>query len=104
MQLEEAIELLKRHNEWRRGAEIEMEHPKELGIAIDTLITFTEKVLGEPSDACVEVCVSEINRDVKNKVSRSNVRNGIKAMIAQLVNEVEQGHDEGNQLKKEGEK
>lgn len=34
-QLAEAIAIVKRHQDWRRGAEIEMENPKELGVAID---------------------------------------------------------------------
>jgi len=38
MQLKEAIEILQKHNEWRRGSEIEPTDPKLLGIAIDTVI------------------------------------------------------------------
>lgn len=38
MKTTEALEILKRHNEWRRGAEIEMEHPEILGIAIDVIL------------------------------------------------------------------
>ena len=38
MTTDEAVAILKRHNEWRRGAEIPMEDPRDLGIAIDTVI------------------------------------------------------------------
>ena len=39
MELEEAIGILKDHNIWRRGSEdVEMTNPKELGIAIDTVV------------------------------------------------------------------
>lgn len=36
--LDDAIKIVTRHQDWRRGAEIEMENPKELGAAIDGLI------------------------------------------------------------------
>jgi hypothetical protein len=38
MKLKKAIKILKRHNKWRRGADIEMGSPTELGIAIDVII------------------------------------------------------------------
>jgi len=38
MTRDEAREILKRHNQWRRGAEIPMESPKDIGEAIDTLL------------------------------------------------------------------
>ena len=31
MKIEEACAILKRHNEWRRGAEIEQENPTQIG-------------------------------------------------------------------------
>ena len=36
--IEKAVTLLTIHNKWRRGAEIPMVDPKELGIAIDTVL------------------------------------------------------------------
>lgn len=38
MTIEEAIAILKTHNEWRRGADIPMTDPKILGEAIDTVV------------------------------------------------------------------
>lgn len=38
MTLNETIQVLERHNKWRRGADIPMEHPKAIGEAIDTAI------------------------------------------------------------------
>lgn len=38
MKLKKAFKILQRHNKWRRGAEIPMENPTELGIAIDKII------------------------------------------------------------------
>lgn len=38
MNLTQAIQILKIHNEWRRGAEIEMINPKLVGQAIDKII------------------------------------------------------------------
>lgn len=43
MNLKEAIEILKTHNQWRRGALIEQASPKELGIAIDIIVNNFEK-------------------------------------------------------------
>ena len=39
MKYQEAIKVLKIHQEWRLGAEIEMLEPKELTEAIDTILT-----------------------------------------------------------------
>lgn len=43
MTVKEANEILKRHNMWRRGAEIEMEKPTKLGIAIDVVTSFVDE-------------------------------------------------------------
>lgn len=43
MKLDEAVGILKRHQEWRRGAEIEMTTPKLLGEAIDEICKHFEK-------------------------------------------------------------
>lgn len=55
MKLNEAITILKQHNEWRRGSdEVSMGDVKELGKAIDVIVAFAENVTGEPSDAMIE--------------------------------------------------
>lgn len=42
MNIEKAIEILKKHNEWRRydglSLEKDMQSPKDIGIAIDTIV------------------------------------------------------------------
>lgn len=45
MTLKEANIILKRHNQWRGGAEIEMENPTQLGIAIDVITIDNEQGL-----------------------------------------------------------
>lgn len=40
MTLSQAYEILKSHQEWRRGAEIAMQQPKTLGIAIDIILSY----------------------------------------------------------------
>lgn len=50
MNIEKAIETLKRHNMWRRGADIEMASPKKLGEAIDTIVNHYEKSKEERAD------------------------------------------------------
>jgi len=52
MEIQEAIQILKDHNKWRRFNSIDlpkesdpkMSHPRELGIAIDTVVNHFEKV------------------------------------------------------------
>jgi len=49
MKLKEAVEILEKHNKWRRDNSIpgkyEMANPKELGIAIDTVVRFIKEDL-----------------------------------------------------------
>ena len=47
MKLKEAAEILERHNKWRRDNDnqYEMINPKELGIAIDTVVRFIKEDL-----------------------------------------------------------
>lgn len=42
MTTKEALKILKVHNEWRRGADIPMPHPTEIGVAIDKAIEVME--------------------------------------------------------------
>lgn len=47
MELQKAIKILEEHNEWRRDDSdeptIKMANPKELGIAIDTIVKHYKK-------------------------------------------------------------
>ncbi len=43
MELKTAIIILKNHQDWRRGAEIEPTDPVSLGIAIDTVLEIVTK-------------------------------------------------------------
>lgn len=49
MKLKKAVEILEKHNKWRRDNSIpskyEMANPKELGIAIDTVVQFIKEDL-----------------------------------------------------------
>ena len=42
MTIAEATKILDLHQQWRRGAEIEMQNVVELGIALDTIIEYFE--------------------------------------------------------------
>jgi hypothetical protein len=46
MEIKEAIQVLKDHNEWRRGEDetLQMTDPKKLGIAIDTVVNEFENL------------------------------------------------------------
>ncbi len=49
MKVEDAIKLLRDHNKWRRGDEtLEMAHPTQLGIAIETVCDAAEKLTKIP--------------------------------------------------------
>lgn len=50
LSIEKAIGILKRHNIWRRGADMEMTSPKKLGEAIDTIVNHYEKSKEEKTD------------------------------------------------------
>ena len=39
---QKVIEVLKHHNSWRRGAEVEMLKPEDIGDAIDAAIVYLE--------------------------------------------------------------
>ena len=43
METKRAVEILRQHNEWRRGAELPMEDPTELGEAIDAVCEIGER-------------------------------------------------------------
>lgn len=43
MDIKEAVKLLERHNEWRRGANMEMGDPTEIGQAIDTILKYVKE-------------------------------------------------------------
>ena len=44
MDKKELVKFLRDYNHWRRGAEIPMPSPKELGIALDIAISIIEKI------------------------------------------------------------
>lgn len=43
MEIRDAVKLLRLHNRWRRGDEIDMASPREIGIAIDTVCDYVER-------------------------------------------------------------
>lgn len=46
MKLSKAIEILEKHNEWRRGNDdYKMANPKELGIAIETVVKVCKDII-----------------------------------------------------------
>ena len=62
MTLQEAVAILKAHNEWRRGGEGPMTDPTELGIAIDTVVdnfASVRKIELTPSDVEKIVKISD---------------------------------------------
>lgn len=79
MKLNVAMSILKQHNEWRRGSDdIAMANAKELGKAIDLIVSFAEKLTGEPS--------GDMLKATGNGWHYNDV---FKAMINQSIKEVE---------------
>ena len=73
MKLEEAINLLKIHQEWRLGADTEMIYPKELTQAIDIVINeFTlikkEMTAKEKSEHLIRQMTVDFNIDYNQSV------------------------------------
>lgn len=68
MKKEEAIKILTEGNKWRRGSEIEMPNPKDLGLAIDYAIKFMQEVKTDieitkvkiECPNCGEICDAEV--------------------------------------------
>ena len=52
MTIEEAIEVLELHNQWRNGAEIPMESPARIGMAIDLVVCMAKDAVAakQPTD------------------------------------------------------
>lgn len=47
MNIEEAIQILKDHNKWRRGADMPMTDPKILGEAIDCIVDANVEIVAQ---------------------------------------------------------
>lgn len=48
MTTKEAINILKLHNDWRKGANIEMQRPSEITEAIDVIVELFSKLKTKP--------------------------------------------------------
>ena len=48
MTIDEAIEVLELHNQWRKGSEIEMQTPVRIGMAIDLVVCELKNLRNPP--------------------------------------------------------
>jgi hypothetical protein len=64
--LKEATEILKLHNEWRRGAEIGMGNVTRLGEAIDFLTQYYVEVREEQAWTIIEEKVNDYIEEIKD--------------------------------------
>jgi hypothetical protein len=60
MNIQQAIDILERHNKWRRGDGYEMVEPAEIGIAIDTIVEHLKKK--NQFHGCDECCFCAMPR------------------------------------------
>lgn len=74
MTLEEAVEILKRHNKWRRGANIEMDNPTLLGVSIDTVVKFFKNPHKEMVNFLVFNAFKLNDKDFKALMKKLNQR------------------------------
>jgi hypothetical protein len=56
--LREAVEILRKHNEWRRGAVIPQESPGVIGAAIDVVCELVPSILRDQEEAAGELLVN----------------------------------------------
>ena len=66
MKLQEAISILKIHQQWRLGADIVMIEPKELTKAIDVLINYHIDIMNETLSSQTEISDEEIEKGAKD--------------------------------------
>jgi hypothetical protein len=62
MKLQEAISILKIHQQWRLGADIVMIEPKELTKALDVLINYHTDIMNEILSSQTEISDEEIEK------------------------------------------
>ena len=69
MTLPEAVRIVKRHQEWRQGAEIEMSEPKIITQAIDTLLKqieerYTKQEFLDTAEFCEVSMIDEVRESI----------------------------------------
>jgi len=70
MTTQEASELLKNHNEWRRSGDGEMASPTEIGEAIDILLAFyegTQQRVSSQNTPAIEDRLKDIGKEIKER-------------------------------------
>jgi hypothetical protein len=88
MTTKEALELLKVHNEWRRGAEIPMPHPTEIGVAIDKAIEVME---GKVNNCAFQYYSEYEIVDDKTNLTIEEAKDLWKGYYGDMVEKTEQG-------------
>lgn len=86
MTTQEASELLKKHNEWRRSGDGEMASPTEIGEAIDILLAFYEGTQQRTSPQDPAVLIDEINAVDKNNPFLKEYRENVDKANKQYFN------------------
>jgi len=60
MELQEAINILERHNKWRLGAEIPMMQPKQITEAINVVLKYVKKTMKKLNGKWVHIYIPNI--------------------------------------------
>ena len=90
MELTAAKEILKEHNEWRRGAEIKQQEPKLIGEAIDTVLAHlemegTRKNFVYPTDKQILAVCILFNDGIKDEKQLTSMFSAIEFTLDRLL-------------------
>ncbi len=95
MTIDEAITLLELHNKWRKGADIEMQSPTKIGMAIDMVLCELKSLRKEQS--AKTVTSKEKDEWIKNQVIDYDWKNdgfGDEAIIELLDRGYNKGYND----------
>lgn len=75
MTIDEAISILELHNRWRKGADIEMQHPTMIGMAIDLVVCELKNIRGQQTMMFTEKDTKEKEEWIRAEVAEYDWEN-----------------------------
>lgn len=68
MTIDEAIEVLELHNQWRKGGDVEMQSPIKIGMAIDLVVCELKNLREQQTTMFTEQDIKEKEEWIRNEV------------------------------------
>lgn len=96
MNIKKAIDVLKKHNKWRRGGEEKMQKPKEIGEAIDFAINHMES-FDEYLETYYEIVAGIYNNPdntILQNIEETQGRGGMWELTKKLTDEFQEKYKE----------